>query len=152
MPTWIYISEHHSYLWIWHEIYLPVAGWPGSAHDSWILSHALANFPSFPVPPKGKKKKFLIKGLLFASFLFALLFGFDNPSFVGKYYLVDSTELDTLSLLKEPHTIFQNFSIVLASSTREVWDVQFLAFIPLKCHWAVFWSLEAEMAYFERNL
>ena len=97
-----------------------VAGWPGSAHDSRILSHALANFPSFPVPPKGKKKKFLIKGLLFASFLFALLFGFDNPSFVGKYYLVDSTELDTLSLLKEPHTIFQNFSIVLASSTREV--------------------------------
>ena len=71
------------------------------------------------MPPKGKKKKFLIKGLLFASF-FALLFGFDNPSFVGKYYLVDSTELDTLSLLKEPHTIFQNFSIVLASSAREV--------------------------------
>lgn len=31
-----------------------VAGWPGSAHDSRILSHALANFPSFHVPPKGK--------------------------------------------------------------------------------------------------
>nr|AYC81222.1 transposase [Oryza sativa Indica Group] len=31
-----------------------VAGWPGSAHDSRILSHALANFPSFPMPPTGK--------------------------------------------------------------------------------------------------
>ena len=30
-----------------------VAGWPGSAHDTWILNHALANFPSFLVPPKG---------------------------------------------------------------------------------------------------
>jgi hypothetical protein len=31
-----------------------VAGWAGSAHDTRILNHALANFPSFPVPPKGK--------------------------------------------------------------------------------------------------
>ncbi|XP_047060901.1 uncharacterized protein LOC124667687 [Lolium rigidum] len=31
-----------------------VAGWPGSAHDTRILHHALANFSSFPVPPKGK--------------------------------------------------------------------------------------------------
>eukprot|EP00267_Zea_mays_P040633 XP_008680777.2 uncharacterized protein LOC103655879 [Zea mays] len=31
-----------------------VAGWPGSAHDTRILNHALANFPSFPLPPKGK--------------------------------------------------------------------------------------------------
>ena len=30
-----------------------VAGWPGCAHDPRILNHALANFPSFPVPPKG---------------------------------------------------------------------------------------------------
>jgi hypothetical protein len=30
-----------------------VVGWPGSAHDTRILNHALANFPSFPVPPKG---------------------------------------------------------------------------------------------------
>ena len=30
-----------------------VAGWPGSSHDTRILNHALANFPSFPVPPKG---------------------------------------------------------------------------------------------------
>ena len=30
-----------------------VAGWPGSAHDTRILNHALANFSSFPVPPKG---------------------------------------------------------------------------------------------------
>ena len=30
-----------------------VTGWPGSAHDSRILNHALANFPSFHVPPKG---------------------------------------------------------------------------------------------------
>ncbi|XP_066365210.1 uncharacterized protein [Miscanthus floridulus] len=31
-----------------------VTGWSGSAHDTRILNHALANFPSFPVPPKGK--------------------------------------------------------------------------------------------------
>jgi hypothetical protein len=31
-----------------------VAGWAGSAHDTRILNHALANFHSFPVPPKGK--------------------------------------------------------------------------------------------------
>jgi len=42
-----------------------VAGWPGSAHDSRILSHALANFPSFPVPPKGKKRKFLQSIVIF---------------------------------------------------------------------------------------
>ena len=30
-----------------------VAGWPGSAHDSRILNHALAHFSSFPLPPKG---------------------------------------------------------------------------------------------------
>lgn len=30
-----------------------VAGWAGSAHDTRILNHALANFDSFPVPPKG---------------------------------------------------------------------------------------------------
>jgi hypothetical protein len=30
-----------------------VAGWPGSAHDTRILNHALSNFDSFPVPPKG---------------------------------------------------------------------------------------------------
>jgi hypothetical protein len=31
-----------------------VFGWPGSTHDTRILNHALANFPSFPIPPKGK--------------------------------------------------------------------------------------------------
>jgi hypothetical protein len=36
-----------------------VAGWPGSAHDSRILSHALANFPSFLVPPKGINGSFI---------------------------------------------------------------------------------------------
>lgn len=30
-----------------------VTGWPGSAHDTRILNHALANFERFPVPPKG---------------------------------------------------------------------------------------------------
>jgi hypothetical protein len=30
-----------------------VAGWPGSAHDSRILTHALTNLSSFLVPPKG---------------------------------------------------------------------------------------------------
>jgi hypothetical protein len=37
-----------------------VAGWPGSAHDSRILTHALANFSSFPVPPKGINGSFII--------------------------------------------------------------------------------------------
>jgi hypothetical protein len=31
-----------------------VAEWAGSAHDTRILNHALVNFTSFPVPPKGK--------------------------------------------------------------------------------------------------
>jgi hypothetical protein len=31
-----------------------VAGWAGSADDTRILNHALANFPSFPIPLKGK--------------------------------------------------------------------------------------------------
>jgi hypothetical protein len=31
-----------------------VLKWPGSAQDTRILNHALANFPSFSVPPKGK--------------------------------------------------------------------------------------------------
>ena len=30
-----------------------VTSWPGSTHDSRILNHALANFPSFLVAPKG---------------------------------------------------------------------------------------------------
>ena len=30
-----------------------VAGWPDCAHDTRILNHALVNFPSFSVPPKG---------------------------------------------------------------------------------------------------
>jgi hypothetical protein len=30
-----------------------VAGWPGCAHDTRILNHALANFDDFSVPPKG---------------------------------------------------------------------------------------------------
>jgi hypothetical protein len=30
-----------------------VAGWLGSAHDTRILNHVLANFSSFSVPPKG---------------------------------------------------------------------------------------------------
>jgi hypothetical protein len=30
-----------------------VASWPGAARDTCILNHALANFPSFFVPPKG---------------------------------------------------------------------------------------------------
>ena len=37
-----------------------VAGWPGSAHDTRILNHALANFPSFPVPPKGMRVLLLV--------------------------------------------------------------------------------------------
>ena len=36
-----------------------VPGWPGSAHDSRVLTHALANFPSFPVPPKGINGSFI---------------------------------------------------------------------------------------------
>uniref|UniRef100_A0A8I6XDJ7 DDE Tnp4 domain-containing protein n=1 Tax=Hordeum vulgare subsp. vulgare TaxID=112509 RepID=A0A8I6XDJ7_HORVV len=31
-----------------------VTGWPGCAHDSRVLNHAIAHFFSFPVPPKGK--------------------------------------------------------------------------------------------------
>ena len=53
-----------------------VAGWPGSAHDSRILNHGLANFSSFPVPPKGKKKisyKLLLSIMLLLVLLILLL-------------------------------------------------------------------------------
>ena len=30
-----------------------VVGWPCCAHDTRIINHALTNFPSSPVPPKG---------------------------------------------------------------------------------------------------
>jgi hypothetical protein len=61
-----------------------VAGWPGSAHDTRILHHALANFPSFPVPPKGKTLSSILKGYYcyFPMLTLCLL--------SGKYYLVDS--------------------------------------------------------------
>jgi hypothetical protein len=32
-----------------------VVGWPGSAHDTRVLNHALINFgDEFPIPPTGK--------------------------------------------------------------------------------------------------
>jgi hypothetical protein len=32
-----------------------VVGWPGSAHDTRVLNHALTNFgDEFPIPPTGK--------------------------------------------------------------------------------------------------
>jgi len=49
------------------------AGWPGSAHDSRILTHALANFPSFPVPPKGINGSFVNFNICRHVLLFALL-------------------------------------------------------------------------------
>ena len=62
-----------------------VAGCLGFAHDSRIHNHALANLSSFPVPPKGKKI-FFLQGTVINH----AAFGFANPSFIGKYYLVDS--------------------------------------------------------------
>jgi hypothetical protein len=59
-----------------------VAGWPGSAHDTRILNHALTNFPSFLVPPKGIY-------VLFHS-IFIWIFCFANFFDIGNYYLVDS--------------------------------------------------------------
>jgi hypothetical protein len=61
-----------------------VAGWPGSAHDTRILHHALANFPSFPVPPKDKTLLCILKGYYcYFPMLTSCLLS-------GKYYLVDS--------------------------------------------------------------
>jgi hypothetical protein len=51
-----------------------VAGWPGSAHDTRILNHALANFPSFPLPPKGMHNSLLCNQYLF--YYFSLLISF----------------------------------------------------------------------------
>jgi hypothetical protein len=60
-----------------------VAGWPGSAHDTRILNHALSNFDSFPVPPKGTNmRKF---SSVHNTFYMQLIFFFTD-----KYYLVDS--------------------------------------------------------------
>ena len=58
-----------------------VAGWPGSAHDTRILNHALAKFADqFPVPPTGRKcpmsfKMFHMCGL-FYYFLGATMYFF----------------------------------------------------------------------------
>ena len=67
-----------------------VAGWPGSAHDTRILNHALTKFADqFPVPPKGTNflscySKTLHMHGLFNYFLVL------TCNFVDKYYLVDS--------------------------------------------------------------
>jgi hypothetical protein len=61
-----------------------VAGWPGSAHDTRILHHALANFSSFSVPPKGKTLLCMLK---YYHCYFRML---TSCLLSGKYYLVDS--------------------------------------------------------------
>jgi hypothetical protein len=61
-----------------------VAGWPGSAHDTRILNHALANFASFPVPPKG-----INSNLCFHYFFLLCMYSY-LVFLAGKYYLVDS--------------------------------------------------------------
>ena len=72
-----------------------VAGWPGSEHDTWILNHVLANFPSFSVPPK-RYTWFLPKSSIFL-LSFPLIF-----SFIGNIIsstLVIQTKLDTVMLI-----------------------------------------------------
>ena len=63
-----------------------VTGWPGSAHDSRILSHALANFSSFPMPPKGINSFSINFDICITKELQTIFIN----SFIGKYYLVDS--------------------------------------------------------------
>jgi hypothetical protein len=62
-----------------------VAGWPSVAHDTRILSHALVNFSSFPVPPKGTL-------VVLVLFIFPHLL-------VEKYYLVASVYANRISYL-----------------------------------------------------
>ena len=63
-----------------------VAGWPGSAHDTRILNHALAKFADqFPVPPTGRKLSYVLQYV--ASVIIFLIL---TCIFLGKYYLVDS--------------------------------------------------------------
>jgi hypothetical protein len=50
-----------------------VAGRPGSAHDSRILTHAFANFSSFLVPPKGINGSIINFNVEDLALLFALL-------------------------------------------------------------------------------
>jgi hypothetical protein len=47
-----------------------VAGWPGSAHDTRILDHALANFPSF-LPFRCLQKVYMF---CFVQYLYGFLF------------------------------------------------------------------------------
>jgi len=63
-----------------------VTGWPGSAHDSRILSHALANFSSFPMPPKGINSFSINFDICITKELQTIFIN----SFIGKYYLADS--------------------------------------------------------------
>jgi hypothetical protein len=60
-----------------------VAGWTGSAHDTRILNHALANFSSFPVPPKGIHIWLIVVNI-------SIIVCHCWFHFVGKYYLADS--------------------------------------------------------------
>jgi hypothetical protein len=62
-----------------------IAGWPSSAHDTRILHHTLANFPSFPLRPKGKTIISMRYVTLICCFFLCSLHVFS-----GKYYLVDS--------------------------------------------------------------
>jgi hypothetical protein len=126
-----------------------VAGWPGAAHDTRILNHALANFSSFPVPPKD------MHGTSFPSFYvsytstiyFASLAYFYKKILSRRFGLSEPNRVSCA--LQRKHVSYTRISALYRLSSRKVQCVQFLAFVPSKYDWKVFWSLEAEVAYFE---
>jgi hypothetical protein len=126
-----------------------LAGWPGSAHDSRILTHALANFSSFPVPPKGINGSFIIFNIETLVILFSLLTQFYRKILPHRLGLCKSNRVSCT--LQRNHIPYTRISASRWTSSMKVREVQFPPLVPSKCHWEVFWSLEAKVAYFEEH-
>jgi hypothetical protein len=107
-----------------------VAGWPGSTHDMSILNHALVNFPSFPMPPKGIHGSFINLAIL-VLFL-ALLTWFCRK--ILSHGLGLSKPNRVSCTFQRKHILYTRISASCRASSRKVRGLQFLALIPSKCH------------------
>ena len=111
-----------------------VAGWPGSAHDTRILNHALAKFADqFPVPPKGRKMSYVLQYVV-SLIIFLVL----TCIFSGKYYLVDSgypNRTGYLAPFKGSTYHLPEFRLRRHRTPQGKYEMfNFFAFIPSQCH------------------
>jgi hypothetical protein len=109
-----------------------VAGWPGAAHDTRILNHALANFPSFSMPRKG------MHGTSFPLFYISCtcIIYFTSLAYFYRKILSRGFGLSKPNrvscTLQRKHISHIRISASYRPSSKKVRGVQFLAFIPLK--------------------